>query len=112
MATTNPLGIDLDQYKWGFRDPENYVFRARKGLDRDVVAEISHMKGEPEWMRAFRLHSLEHFTRRPTPTWGANLGQIDFNDIYYYLKPSEHTERSWEDVPDTIKRTFDRLGIP
>lgn len=112
MATTSPLGIDLDQYKWGFRDPENLVFKARKGLDRDVVEEISHMKGEPEWMRAFRLHSLEHFQRRPTPTWGANIAQINFDDIYYYLKPADRKGQTWDEVPDTIKRTFDRLGIP
>jgi Fe-S cluster assembly protein SufB len=112
MATTSPLGIDLDTYKWGFRDPEKYIFKARKGLDRDVVEQISHMKGEPDWMRAFRLHSLVHFQKRPMPTWGANLGEINFDDIYYYLKPSEKTERSWEEVPADIKRTFDRLGIP
>ncbi|OFX35133.1 MAG: Fe-S cluster assembly protein SufB [Armatimonadetes bacterium RBG_16_67_12] len=112
MAITNPLGIDLDTYKYGFHDPENYVFRARKGLSREVVQEISHMKGEPDWMRALRLYSLEHFQHRPTPKWGANLDQIDFNDIYYYLKPSERSERSWEEVPEDIKRTFDRLGIP
>lgn len=112
MATTNPLGIDLDTYKWGFRDPENYVFKARKGLDREVVEEISHMKSEPDWMRAIRLHSLEHFRARALPTWGADLSQIDFNDIYYYLKPTEGKGRTWEDVPEDIKRTFDRLGIP
>ncbi|MGH7429187.1 MAG: Fe-S cluster assembly protein SufB, partial [Candidatus Methylomirabilaceae bacterium] len=112
MATTNPLGIDLDHYKWGFRDPEKYVFKARKGLDRDIVEEISHMKNEPDWMRAIRLHSLEHFQNRPTPKWGADLDQINFNDIYYYLKPTEGKGRTWEDVPADIKRTFDRLGIP
>jgi Fe-S cluster assembly protein SufB len=112
MATTNPLGIDLDHYKWGFRDPERYVFKARKGLDREIVEEISHMKNEPDWMRAIRLHSLEHFMQRPTPKWGADLDQIDFNDIYYYLKPTEGKGRTWDDVPADIKRTFDRLGIP
>ncbi len=112
MAATNQLGIDLDHYKYGFHDPEKYVYKARKGLDREVVEMISSIKGEPEWMRAYRLHSLEHFQHRPMPTWGANLGQIDFNDIYYYLKPSEKKERNWEDVPEDIKRTFDRLGIP
>jgi Fe-S cluster assembly scaffold protein SufB len=112
VATTNPLGIDLDTYKWGFRDPENYVFKARKGLNREVVEEISHMKSEPDWMRAIRLHSLEHFQARALPTWGADLSQIDFNDIYYYLKPTEGKGRTWEDVPEDIKRTFDRLGIP
>ncbi len=112
MATTSPLGIDLDQYKWGFRDPENLVFKARKGLDRDVVEMISHMKSEPDWMRAFRLHSLEHFQRRAMPKWGANLGQINFDEIYYYLKPSDGKGQTWDDVPADIKRTFDRLGIP
>ncbi|MGH2403878.1 MAG: Fe-S cluster assembly protein SufB [bacterium] len=112
MATTNPLGIDLDQYKWGFRDPEKYVFKARKGLDRDIVEQISHMKNEPDWMRAIRLHSYEHFQNRPTPKWGADLDQIDFNDIYYYLKPTDGKGRTWDDVPADIKRTFDRLGIP
>ncbi len=112
MATTSPLGIDLDTYKWGFRDPETLVYKARKGLDRDVVELISHMKNEPEWMRAYRLHSFEHFQKRPTPKWGADLDQIDFNDIYYYLKPAEGKSRTWDDVPADIKRTFDRLGIP
>jgi Fe-S cluster assembly protein SufB len=70
------------------------------------------MKNEPDWMRAFRLHSYEHFERRPMPKWGADLEQIDFNDIYYYLKPTEGKGRTWDDVPAEIKRTFDRLGIP
>lgn len=112
MATTNPLGIDLDHYKYGFRDPEKYVFKARKGLDREIVDQISHMKDEPDWMRAFRLHSFEHFIRRPTPAWGAALDHIDFNDIYYYLKPTDGKGHTWDDVPEDIKRTFDRLGIP
>ncbi len=113
MASTSPLGIDLERYKWGFHDPDDkYVFKARKGLDADVVNQISHMKGEADWMRAYRLHAYEHFTRRPMPTWGADLGQIDFNDIYYYLKPVDEKGRTWDEVPEDIKRTFDRLGIP
>ncbi|MDR5696042.1 MAG: Fe-S cluster assembly protein SufB [Armatimonadota bacterium] len=109
---TNPLGIELDQYKWGFRDPERYVFKSRKGLDREVVEMISYMKEEPDWMRAFRLHSLEVFLKKPMPNWGADLSELDFNDIYYYVKPTERQGRSWEEVPDYIKQTFDRLGIP
>src|SRR3972149_1637581 len=113
MASTSPLGIDLERYKWGFHDSQDkYVFKARKGLDADVVNQISHMKGEPDWMRAFRLHAYEHFTRRPMPQWGADLNQIDFNDIYYYLKPTEGKGRTWEEVPAEIKRTFDRPGTP
>src|SRR2546421_6388979 len=112
MAVTNQLGIDPDKYKWGFHDPEKYIYKSRKGLDREIVEMISSMKDEPEWMRAYRLHSLEHFQQRPLPTWGANLAQIDFNDIYYYLKPTEKKERSWDEVPENIKNTFEKLGIP
>src|SRR5207244_1473852 len=84
-------------------DPEKYVYKSRKGLDREIVEMISSMKDEPEWMRAYRLHSLEHFQQRPLPTWGANLAQIDFNDIYYYLKPTEKKQRSWDEVPEDNK---------
>ncbi len=112
MATANPLGIDLDQYKWGFRMPENYVFKSRKGLSREVVEEISYLKGEPDWMRAFRLHSLEVFLRKPMPTWGPDLSSIDFDDIYYYIKPTDRQARSWDELPKEIKDTYERLGIP
>ncbi|MBX6341060.1 MAG: Fe-S cluster assembly protein SufB [Thermomicrobiaceae bacterium] len=104
--------LDLGQYKYGFRDPENYVYKSRKGLDRQVVEEISYMKGEPEWMRQFRLKALEYFEKRPMPSWGADLSEIDFNDIYYYVKASEKQGSSWDEVPEYIKNTFDRLGIP
>jgi Fe-S cluster assembly scaffold protein SufB len=97
--------------KYGFHDPENYVFKSRKGLDRKIVEEISWMKGEPEWMREFRLRALEIFLQKPLPTWGADLSEIDFDDIYYYVKASER-QRDWDEVPDDIKNTFDRLGIP
>jgi len=101
-------------YKYGFADPENYVFKARKGLDREIVGEISGMKKEPDWMREFRFKALDIFLKKPMPTWGNTglLGQIDFSDIYYYLKPSERTADTWEDVPEYIKNTFDKLGIP
>src|SRR3989441_3056389 len=112
MAVTNQLGIDPDKYKWGFHDPEKYVYKSRKGLDREIVEMISSMKNEPAWMRAYRLHSLEHFQQRPMPVWGANLAQIDFNDIYYYLKLTEKKERSWDEVPENIKNTFEKVGIP
>jgi Fe-S cluster assembly protein SufB len=112
MAVTNPLGIELDQYKWGFRMPENYVFKSRKGLSREVVEEISYLKGEPDWMRAFRLHSLEVFLKKPLPTWGPDLSGINFDDIYYYIKPTDRQARSWDDLPPEIKDTYERLGIP
>jgi Fe-S cluster assembly protein SufB len=99
--------------KYGFNVPEtNYAFKSRKGLDREVVAQISEMKGEPQWMRDFRLRSLEIFEKKPMPTWGADLSRIDFDDIYYYVKASSGNETSWDEVPADIKYTFDRLGIP
>ncbi|HEX2981637.1 MAG TPA: Fe-S cluster assembly protein SufB [Anaerolineaceae bacterium] len=102
----------LGDYRYGFRDPETYVFKSQKGLSREVVEQISHQKGEPDWMLQFRLKALEHFKQRPMPTWGADLSGLDLDDIYYYVRPSEASAKSWEDVPDTIKQTFDRLGIP
>ena len=112
MSDNVVLGVDLDDYKYGFRDDENYVFKSRKGLDHEIVDEISWMKGEPDWMRALRHRSLDIFSAKPTPTWGADLSKLDHNDIYYYIKPVEEQGRTWDEVPDDIKRTFDRLGIP
>jgi len=103
---------DIGLYKYGFHDPENYVFKSRKGLDRTVVEQISAMKGEPQWMLDFRLKALEHFQKRPLPTWGADISGLNLDDIYYYVKPTEGQGKSWDDVPDTIKNTFDKLGIP
>lgn len=97
--------------KYDFRNEEKYVFKARKGLDAEIVHQISDMKGEPDWMRQFRLKSLEIFNSKPMPRWGGKL-DLNFQDIYYYIKPSDRQGRSWDDVPDDIKRTFDRLGIP
>ncbi|GIX45989.1 MAG: Fe-S cluster assembly protein SufB [Candidatus Tectimicrobiota bacterium] len=101
-----------DEYKFGFRDPEQVVYKARKGLSREVVEEISAIKGEPQWMRDFRLRALEIFFQKPLPRWGARLDELNFDDIYYYVKPAEREGRTWDEVPETIKRTFDRLGIP
>jgi len=102
----------IGEYRYGFSDPEDYVYKSGKGLSRAVVEEISAQKGEPEWMRAYRLKALEHFLQRPTPTWGGNLAGLNFDEIFYYVRPSEASSGSWDDVPDTIKRTFDKLGIP
>jgi Fe-S cluster assembly protein SufB len=110
MAAT--FDINLDDYKYGFSVPENYVFKSRKGLDEDVIKEISWMKGEPEWMTKFRLHAYRAFVKRPIPQWGGNLNDINFDDIYYYIKPTDKQGRSWDDVPDDIRNTFNRLGIP
>jgi len=113
MANENAvLGVDLDQYKYGFRDRENYVFKSRKGLDHEIVEEISWMKGEPDWMRALRHKALDIFFAKPVPTWGGDLSRLDYDDIYYYIKPVERQGRTWDEVPEDIKRTFDRLGIP
>src|SRR2546421_689916 len=104
--------LDLDYAKYDFKDPEKYVFKSEKGLSRQTVEQISEMKKEPEWMLKFRLRAYDHFVKRPMPAWGGDLAHIDFNDIYYYLRPTDKVEKSWDDVPDKIKKTFDRLGIP
>jgi len=102
----------LGEYQYGFSDPDVSVFKSRKGLDRKVVEQISAMKAEPDWMRDFRLKALNHFLTRPFPRWGADISGLDLDSIYYYVKPSEKIGRTWEEVPDTIKRTFDKLGVP
>jgi Fe-S cluster assembly protein SufB len=105
--------LGLDTYKYGFRDPEEYFFKTpRKGIDPEIVAMISKHKNEPEWMLEFRLNALEAFLERPTPQWGGDLSQLNFDDIYYYIRPMENQGRSWDDVPSDIKNTFDKLGIP
>jgi len=114
MATPSDLKqLDgIGKYKYGFSDPDVTVFKTRKGLDEDVVRQISAMKEEPEWMLEFRLRALEHFFERPMPDWGGDLGQLDMDNIYYYVKPSDNESKTWDDVDDTIKATFDKLGIP
>lgn len=98
--------------KYGFADEEDYVYKAEKGLDEALVRTISQMKGEPEWMLDFRLKAYDHYLQRPMPEWGADLSIIDFDDVYYYIKPASEQGDTWEDVPEYIKNTFDKLGIP
>ncbi len=106
------IGSDYAE-RFGFHDPETgYAYKAPKGLSEQVVRDISEYKAEPEWMREFRLKALDHFQQRPTPKWGGNLGQIDFDNIHYFVRASEKNSVSWDDVPEDIKNTFDRLGIP
>ncbi len=106
------IGSDYKE-KFGFHDPESgYAFKAEKGLSRELIAAISEYKNEPQWMRDFRLKAYEHYESRPTPQWGGDLNQIDFDDIHYFVRASEKSERSWDDVPEDIKNTFDKLGIP
>ena len=109
------VGINADyKEKFGFHDPESaYAFKAPKGLTRELVEQISEFKNEPQWMREFRLKALEHFLSRPQPTWGSPmLAEVDYDNIHYFVRASEKSSKTWDDVPDDIKRTFDRLGIP
>ncbi|MEN6494349.1 MAG: Fe-S cluster assembly protein SufB [Thermoguttaceae bacterium] len=114
MATdlkTNMREVIGEINKYDFRNEESFVFRTRKGLNAEIVNEISEMKREPRWMRDFRLEALKTFDSRPMPRWGGNIA-VNFQDIFYYLKPTDHQGRSWDDVPADIKTTFDKLGIP
>ena len=97
--------------KYDFRTESKAIFKARKGLNAEVVHQISDIKNEPEWMRQFRLKSLEIFNSKPMPRWGGNIS-LDFQDIFYYLRPTNEQGKTWDEVPEEIKKTFDRLGIP
>ncbi|MDI6857679.1 MAG: Fe-S cluster assembly protein SufB [Dehalococcoidia bacterium] len=112
MTERKAVDIMSDGYKWGFHDEAEYLFKTEKGLSRAVVEEIAGIKEEPQWMRDFRLHALELFEKKPMPAWGPDLSDIRFDDMYYYARASDRAERDWKDVPDYIRRTFDRLGIP
>ena len=103
-------GIDSERYD--FKDPEQYVFKSRKGLDREIVEQISAYKQEPQWMLARRLEALTYYQSMPLPAWGVDLADLDLNDLYYYVKPTDDIQNDWDEIPDTIKNTFDRLGIP
>ena len=103
---------ELDEYQYGFHDPDLSVYTIAKGLSRDVVEEISRMKDEPKWMLDFRLHGLDVFNKKPVPTWGGDLSGLDFSDLKYYVKPTEKQGKTWDEVPQTIKETFEKLGIP
>jgi len=105
-------GIGDSDYQYGFQDPDVSVFKTREGLDEDVVRQISAMKGEPEWMLDYRLKGLKHFQQRPMPSWGPDLSYLYLDLLIFYVRPSEKSEKSWDEVPDTIKNTFDKLGIP
>ena len=100
-----------DVQKYDFRTESEAVFKAQKGLNADVVNQISDIKEEPDWMREFRLKSLDIFHSKPMPDWGGSIS-LDFDDIYYYLKPTNEQGRTWDDVPEEIKDTFEKLGIP
>ncbi|HEY4278638.1 MAG TPA: Fe-S cluster assembly protein SufB [Conexibacter sp.] len=107
-------GINSDYTeRFGFHDAENYLYKAPKGINREIVEKISEFKSEPQWMREFRLKSLDHFFAHAMPRWGSPmLSQVDFDNIHYFVRASERAERNWDDVPEDVKKTFDRLGIP
>ena len=109
MAVTD---LDLSKYKLGWSDAEDYVFKPKRGLDEDIIREMSWMKGEPDWMLDFRLKSYRAFKKRPMPRWGGDMSEIFFDDIYYYIKPTSWQVDEWDELPDAIKQTYEKLGIP
>ncbi|MDF2534668.1 MAG: sufB [Bacillales bacterium] len=106
------IAPEIADYQYGFQDKDVSIFRSKRGLTREVVEEISHIKNEPKWMLDFRLKSLDMFYKLPMPQWGGDLSALKFDDITYYVKPSERAEHSWDEVPEEIKNTFEKLGIP
>jgi Fe-S cluster assembly protein SufB len=108
------VDLDLGAYQLGWHDEIEYAFTPRKGLDEDVIREMSAMKKEPEWMLEFRLKAYQRFLRKPIPQWGGGgaLNTIDFDDIYYYVKPAGEQQKDWDMVPESIKATYEKLGIP
>jgi Fe-S cluster assembly protein SufB len=115
MATTadrEQLTGVKEEYEYGFHDEASSVFQTERGINHGVIDQISDQKNEPDWMRAFRHQALDIFLSKPMPDWGADLSGIDFDNIIYYLRPMDKTGTTWEEVPESIKRTFDRLGIP
>jgi len=112
MTTENDILRGIDTQRYDFHEPENYVFKTRKGLDAEVVRQISAYKGEPNWMLEYRLKALAHFNSVPLPSWGVDLADLDMDDLYYYVKPTDVIQNDWNEIPSEIKNTFDRLGIP
>jgi len=114
MATDSPKkDVGVGDYQYGFHDQtDTYTFKSRKGLDEEIVRQISELKKEPQWMTDFRLEAFKIFEEKPMPNWGGDLSQLDFQDIYYYMRASDNQERDWDDVPEDIRKTYDRLGIP
>ena len=116
ITSSEPMSEDeqlraTDINKYDFKTKTTAVFKARKGIDEEIVRQISEIKEEPDWMLQFRLEALEIFNSKPMPEWGGDI-DLDFQDIYYYLKPTTDQGKSWDDVPTEIKDTFEKLGIP
>ena len=106
------IDLDLSRYKLGWSDAEDYVFKPKRGLSEDIIREMSWMKGEPQWMLDFRLKAYRAFQKRPMPNWGGDMSEIYFDDIYYYIKPTDQQVDDWDDLPEAIKTTYEKLGIP
>src|ERR1700683_3013181 len=105
--------LDLDRYQLGWSDEEDYIFKPKKGLNEGIVREMSAMKKEPEWMLTFRLRALAGFYKKPMVPWfGSKMPDLNFNDIYYYIKPIDKQVNEWDQLPDSVKATWDKLGIP
>ena len=109
MAVTD---LDLGKYKLGWSDEEDYVFKPKKGLNEEIIREMSWMKGEPDWMINLRMKSYNHFLKRPMPNWGGDMSEIYFDDIFYYIKPTDKQVDAWDELPDSVKDTYEKLGIP
>ena len=103
--------MEKEEYQYGFSDKDVSLFNSGKGLNEDVIRFISKSKNEPEWMLEYRLKAYEYFVKSPLPKFGPDLSSIDFNDFTYFIKPSDKVSNNWEEVPETIKNTFDKLGI-
>ena len=112
MVTVEKPQVDIGDYKFGFHDTEQPVFKSERGLNREGVEQISKMKGEPDWMLEYRLKAFDHYVSRPMPEWGGDLSEIDFGNIFYYIRPAEKQGKTWDEVPAYIKDTFEKLGIP
>ena len=115
MTKTNPdvlFNQEKDDNPYGFNAEDVSIYKTPKGLNEDIVREISQIKGEPEWMLEYRLKSLKHFLERPMPNWGVDLSNMNFDDYTYYVRPSDNKTDKWEEVPEQIKDTFNKLGIP
>ncbi|MGC8464829.1 MAG: Fe-S cluster assembly protein SufB [Acidimicrobiales bacterium] len=109
----SPESFDLGKYQLGWSDVEDYVFKPKKGISEEIIAEMSRIKKEPQWMREFRLRSFRYFTKKPMAPWFAvNMPDLDFDDIYYYIKPTEKQVDVWDQLPDSVKLTYEKLGIP
>src|SRR3989338_1283532 len=112
LSTRKKIDSTVGDYKFCFKTKTKSVYKIAKGLNKEIIIELSKQKNEPRWMLDFRLKAFEIFQKKPMPSWGADLSEIDFENIHYYIRPQDKARQSWEEVPKEIKDTFDKLGIP